>query len=102
MPVGLQLAGPRGSEGRLLAFDIADRGQCRERLEADIAENGSYYGVVLNAGIVGISSFGVVDLASRSETTFGCGPANETLTLVMYIYAQLMKNLQVGYASAVA
>ena len=30
------------------------------------------------------------------------GPANETLTLVMYIYAQLMKNLQVGYASAVA
>jgi multiple sugar transport system permease protein len=30
------------------------------------------------------------------------GPANETLTLVMYIYAQLLKNLEVGYASAVA
>jgi multiple sugar transport system permease protein len=30
------------------------------------------------------------------------GPANETLTLVMYIYNQLLKNLQVGYASAVA
>lgn len=30
------------------------------------------------------------------------GPANETLTIVMYIYNQLMKNLEVGYASAVA
>lgn len=30
------------------------------------------------------------------------GPANESLTLVMYIYNQLLKNLQVGYASAVA
>jgi multiple sugar transport system permease protein len=30
------------------------------------------------------------------------GPANETLTLVMYIYNQLLKQLQVGYASAVA
>jgi len=29
-------------------------------------------------------------------------PANESLTLVMYIYNQLLKNLQVGYASAVA
>lgn len=29
-------------------------------------------------------------------------PANESLTLVMYIYNQLLKNVQVGYASAVA
>ncbi|MXZ07040.1 MAG: sugar ABC transporter permease [Acidimicrobiia bacterium] len=29
-------------------------------------------------------------------------PANQTLTLVMYIYRQLLQNLQVGYASAVA
>jgi len=29
-------------------------------------------------------------------------PANESLTLVMYIYNQLLRNVQVGYASAVA
>lgn len=40
-----------GGSGRLLQFDIADRDRCRERLEADIAEHGVYYGVVLNAGI---------------------------------------------------
>ena len=32
----------------------------------------------------------------------GGGPANESLTLVMYIYNQLLKYVQVGYASAVA
>jgi 3-oxoacyl-[acyl-carrier protein] reductase len=43
--------------GRLLAFDIADRALCRERLEADIAEHGAYYGVVLNAGIARDNAF---------------------------------------------
>jgi 3-oxoacyl-[acyl-carrier protein] reductase len=36
---------------RLLQFDVADRGAARTALEADIAEHGSYYGVVLSAGI---------------------------------------------------
>jgi 3-oxoacyl-[acyl-carrier protein] reductase len=40
-----------GGEGRLLQFDVADRAECRDRLTADIAECGIYYGVVLNAGI---------------------------------------------------
>lgn len=40
-----------GSDGRLLAFDISRRDQCRDILEADIARHGAYYGVVLNAGI---------------------------------------------------
>jgi 3-oxoacyl-[acyl-carrier protein] reductase len=40
-----------GGRGRLLTFDTADRAQCREAIERDIAANGAYYGVVLNAGI---------------------------------------------------
>lgn len=40
-----------GREARVLQFDIADRKQCREILEADIEEFGAYYGVVCNAGI---------------------------------------------------
>jgi len=40
-----------GREARVLQFDIADRKQCREILEADIERYGAYYGVVCNAGI---------------------------------------------------
>jgi 3-oxoacyl-[acyl-carrier protein] reductase len=46
-----------GAAGRLLSFDIADRSQCRVRLDADIAEHGIYYGVVLNAGIARDNAF---------------------------------------------
>jgi 3-oxoacyl-[acyl-carrier protein] reductase len=46
-----------GSQGRLLTFDISERAQCRAVLEADIAEHGSYYGVVLNAGITRDNAF---------------------------------------------
>lgn len=46
-----------GGHARLLQFDIADRAQCRERLEADIAAHGVYYGVVLNAGIARDNAF---------------------------------------------
>lgn len=41
----------QGGQGRLLSFDISDRAQCVSVLEADMAEYGVYYGVVLNAGI---------------------------------------------------
>ncbi|QFU24836.1 3-ketoacyl-ACP reductase FabG2 [Shewanella eurypsychrophilus] len=34
-----------------LQFDIADRGQVKAAIEADIEQNGAYYGVILNAGI---------------------------------------------------
>lgn len=37
--------------GTDLMFDIADREAARAALEADIAANGPYYGIVLNAGI---------------------------------------------------
>lgn len=40
-----------GGCGRILQFDISDRDQCREVLEADIEGNGAYYGVVSNAGV---------------------------------------------------
>lgn len=47
----LQSVRDMDSNGRLLMFDISDRSRCREVLERDIADHGSYYGVVLNAGI---------------------------------------------------
>lgn len=46
-----------GVAGRLLSFDIADRAECRLRLDADIAEYGIYYGIVLNAGIARDNAF---------------------------------------------
>ncbi|OZS43000.1 3-ketoacyl-ACP reductase FabG2 [Photobacterium sanguinicancri] len=46
-----------GGSGRIVQFDISDRQQCREVLEADIAEHGAYYGVVSNAGITRDTAF---------------------------------------------
>jgi 3-oxoacyl-[acyl-carrier protein] reductase len=42
---------------RIVQFDLENREQCRTRLEADIAEHGAYYGVVLNAGIARDNAF---------------------------------------------
>jgi len=41
----------------LLPFDIADRAACLQALEADMAEHGTYWGVVLNAGIARDGAF---------------------------------------------
>ncbi len=46
-----------GGQCRLIRFDIADREQCAERIAGDIAANGAYYGVVLNAGIARDKAF---------------------------------------------
>ena len=46
-----------GGSARVLGFDIADRQQCRERLEQDIEQHGAYYGVVSNAGITRDGAF---------------------------------------------
>ncbi|TPG55779.1 3-ketoacyl-ACP reductase FabG2 [Ewingella americana] len=43
--------------GRLLGFDVSQRVQCREVLEADIRTFGAYYGVVNNAGITRDGAF---------------------------------------------
>jgi 3-oxoacyl-[acyl-carrier protein] reductase len=50
-----------GGSARVLGFDIAERAQCRERLEADLAAHGCYYGVVLNAGITRDNAFPALD-----------------------------------------
>ncbi len=42
---------------RVLQFDISERETCREILEADIEENGAYYGVVCNAGVARDNAF---------------------------------------------
>ncbi|PMN69268.1 3-ketoacyl-ACP reductase FabG2 [Enterovibrio norvegicus] len=44
-------------QGRLISFDISNREQCSETLEADIAEHGGYYGVVNNAGVTADTAF---------------------------------------------
>ncbi len=46
-----------GSDGRIISFDIANRDECREKLEQDVKENGAYYGAVLNAAITRDNAF---------------------------------------------
>jgi 3-oxoacyl-[acyl-carrier protein] reductase len=52
-----ELVRESGAGARLLQFDIADREAAANALEADIAANGAYYGVVCNAGITNDSAF---------------------------------------------
>ena len=47
----------RGGSARILQFDVSQREQCREVLEADIEAFGAYYGVVCNAGIARDAAF---------------------------------------------
>jgi len=46
-----------GGAGRIVSFDVGNRQQCREMIEADIAAHGAYYGVVNNAGITRDGAF---------------------------------------------
>lgn len=46
-----------GVTASLLQFDIADRQSCKAVIEADIAQQGAYYGVVCNAGITQDTAF---------------------------------------------
>jgi 3-oxoacyl-[acyl-carrier protein] reductase len=43
--------------GRLIKFDSRDRDGCRAAIEIDISDNGSYWGVILNAGIADDNAF---------------------------------------------
>lgn len=47
----LRAAQSAGRQGRLLAFDIADRAAAEAALSADVDAHGAYYGVVCNAGV---------------------------------------------------
>lgn len=53
----LSLIHQNKGNGRLMRFELADRQECRARIESDIAEHGAYYGVVLNAGIARDNAF---------------------------------------------
>src|SRR5271170_6655973 len=53
--------------GRLLQFDLTDREQCRERIEADIVAHEAYYGVVLNAGIARDNAFPALEDADWDD-----------------------------------
>lgn len=46
-----------GRAARVLQFDISDREQSREALEADMDKHGAYFGVVCNAGLARDNAF---------------------------------------------
>lgn len=46
-----------GGRASLLQFDIGNRAQCLEVLDAEVAANGAFYGVVCNAGITRDNAF---------------------------------------------
>lgn len=46
-----------GKKATSLCFDITNREQCKQILELDIEQNGSYFGIVCNAGITKDAAF---------------------------------------------
>ena len=46
-----------GGIASLLQFDISNRARCLEVLEAEVAKNGAFYGIVCNAGITRDNAF---------------------------------------------
>lgn len=46
-----------GGKGRLISFDVANRLQCQQTIEADIEQHCAYYGVINNAGIIRDGAF---------------------------------------------
>ena len=50
-----------GGTGRILSFDIANREDTEKIINADIEQNGIYYGIVCNAGINADAPFPLMD-----------------------------------------
>ncbi len=50
-----------GGHARILSFDISNREDAEKVLNADIEQNGAYYGVICNAGINADNPFPVMD-----------------------------------------
>jgi 3-oxoacyl-[acyl-carrier protein] reductase len=46
-----------GPATRILQFDVSNRAQCADILNADMEQHGAYYGVVCNAGITADNAF---------------------------------------------
>jgi len=53
----LQQITENGGSGRIVQFDISNRQQCRDVIDADIEAHGAYYGVINNAGITRDGAF---------------------------------------------
>jgi 3-oxoacyl-[acyl-carrier protein] reductase len=47
----------QGGTSRVLQFDVRERAACRAALEADVAANGAYYGIVCCAGVTRDAAF---------------------------------------------
>ncbi|MGN6319890.1 3-ketoacyl-ACP reductase FabG2 [Trinickia sp.] len=47
----------QGGRASLLRFDVRERAACRAALEADVARDGAYYGIVLCAGLTRDAAF---------------------------------------------
>ncbi|MPV67268.1 3-ketoacyl-ACP reductase FabG2 [Burkholderia sp. BE17] len=47
----------QGGTAGVLQFDVRDRAACRQQLEADVAANGAYYGIVCSAGVTRDGAF---------------------------------------------
>jgi 3-oxoacyl-[acyl-carrier protein] reductase len=46
-----------GGQIELIQFDVSDREECREKLEKWTEENGSFYGIICNAGVCADNAF---------------------------------------------
>jgi len=53
--------------GTVLQFDVTDRAAARAALEADVAANGPYYGIVCNAGVTRDNTFAALSEADWDE-----------------------------------
>jgi len=53
-----------GRGARVLQFDVADRAQCSECLNADIESHAAYYAVVCNAGLASDAAFPAMSAAA--------------------------------------
>jgi len=108
-----------GTGGMMIIFLAGLQSMPRELLEAAAVDGASavrrfwhvklplltpqlFFNLVIGVAS-GIGVFTETYVVSSETGPAGSGsPANQTLTLVMYIYRQMLVNLQVGYASAVA
>lgn len=68
----MAMAAAQGVRTRPLCFDVSDRQAAAAAIDADIGENGAYFGVVINAGIVRDAAFPMMsgedwDLVLRTD-----------------------------------
>ena len=89
------------SPGADLHFDVADREGTRRAIEADIAANGVYYGVVANAGVAADAPFPILegDMWDRVIDTDLTGLYNVLKPVVMPMVSARMRGRIVAISS---